>query len=780
MLAKKHLLVGILTLLSVSLAIADPPAVHPTTGEPLVIDCLRGTPDAIDGDLSDWNLKAMTPAVLDTVEQLYSGQASWDNVADCSGEVYLLWDDVNIYIAAVVKDEKLAMNKTDGSIWNSDCVEIFFATTDAIAEHPWTNPTIHYQYGFNANNQTWNWCNMHGPGQSVPDYLQAASSITADGYICEVSIEYGQMLSLDFSAGNTIGLHPCIDDTDIDDGDTEYQMSWTGLPAHDQSMGYGHMLLSADSVPEPEPIPVDPGTDGLVAYYALDNDTIDNSGNGLDGIIMGDPTFVEGVAGMALDLDGDGDYVDCGTNDVLNNLSDAMTVAAWVNIRSVNHQWMSIVMKGETAWRLGTYNNTSRVHFGFTGGTRNWQEVNSETELPFGEWHHIAGMYKSGVGAIAWVDGVAEAVNPDPDGTATNEMPLYLGENPESAGRFYDGLLDEVRIYDRPLSEGEMLYLAGFGQNLVLNPSFEEDEVILDDPDWYSWGTWNPAEGAGSNATIVDTDAVDGTRSLLIEPMGPENWHFIVLSMPIPTEVGAGYTASFYAKAAEPRPLGVQYKATDNTVSWGYADFDLTTEWAEYSLTADALNAETKLEFFCAASEVSFLLDSVSVVKVAPAPAPEPEPEPGPEPELVFLNGGFEDGVPDPWSTYGDASLEVVQEDPVEGAYCLHVTVNSAGANFWDAGLQNSGHVFVAGKSYTLSAFVKAKEGTMDINFKPERAADPWEGYGEQVFTMTEEWTECTVNTGVIPETVDPASITFHIAFTAGEFYMDDVRFTED
>ncbi len=83
--------------------------------------------------------------------------------------------------------------------------------------------------------------------------------------------------------------------------------------------------------------------------------------------------------------------------------------------------------------------------------------------------------------------------------------------------------------------------------------------------------------------------------------------------MPIPTEVGASYTASFWAKAAEPRPLGVQFKATDNSEQWGYADFELTTEWAEYSLTADALNAETKLEFFCAGVEVPLWLDSVSV-----------------------------------------------------------------------------------------------------------------------------------------------------------------------
>jgi len=152
-------------------------------------------------------------------------------------------------------------------------------------------------------------------------------------------------------------------------------------------------------------------------------------------------------------------------------------------------------------------------------------------------------------------------------------------------------------------------------ENLVLNPSFGEDEVILDDPDWYAWATWNPAEGAGSNATIVDTDAADGIRSLFIEPVGVENWHFIVLSLPIPTEVGVSYTASFMAKAAEPRPLGVQFKATDNSVQWGYADFDLTTEWAEYTLTAEALNAESKLEFLCAGSEVPFWIDAVSVSK---------------------------------------------------------------------------------------------------------------------------------------------------------------------
>ncbi|HUU19956.1 MAG TPA: LamG-like jellyroll fold domain-containing protein, partial [Sedimentisphaerales bacterium] len=357
---------------------------------------------------------------------------------------------------------------------------------------------------------------------------------------------------------------------------------------------------------------------GPIVHYKLDDGegviAVDSS-NGLDGILMGDPQWAIGIIDGALDFDGDGDYVDCGTNDVLNNLSNAITVSAWVNIRSVTTTWMGIVMKGETAWRLGVNGDTTGIHWGFTGGDRGWQAANSVTELPLDEWHHIAATYDKSVGGTNYVDGVAETVNPDPDGVATNEMPLLLGENPEALGRLFDGLLDDVRIYDRALSADELLELATLKiENLLQNPSFEEDEPVLDDPDWVSWCTWNPAEGAGSNATIVDTEAIDGTRSLLVEPKGVENWHFILVNISFPANLDKNYTASFWAKAIAPRPLTVQMKASDNSVdAWGATDFELTTEWTEYTYTSEVLHQDVKLEFLCAGSELPFWLDLVSV-----------------------------------------------------------------------------------------------------------------------------------------------------------------------
>lgn len=157
------------------------------------------------------------------------------------------------------------------------------------------------------------------------------------------------------------------------------------------------------------------------------------------------------------------------------------------------------------------------------------------------------------------------------------------------------------------------------------------------------------------------------------------------------------------------------------------------------------------------------------------------------EVENLLSNGGFEDGIMAPWTTYGNVTTAVVKElqkanvpeKPIEGNFCLNIKINAKGANFWDSGLQHTGHVFEKGKKYTLSAFLKCKEKTLQINFKPELGVDPWPGYGERSFTMTDKWTEYSTTTPIFADNVNPASITFHIAYDIGEFWIDGVRFYE-
>jgi len=151
-------------------------------------------------------------------------------------------------------------------------------------------------------------------------------------------------------------------------------------------------------------------------------------------------------------------------------------------------------------------------------------------------------------------------------------------------------------------------------ENLLLNPSFEEDEPILDDPDWEQWCTWNPDEGAGSSAAVDDTEFIDGSKSLRVDSKGPEDWHFIVVNIGFTADLSKDYTASFWAKAQEARTIAVQMKASDNSVSaWGATNFDLTTEWAEYYYTSNVLHTDVKLEFLLAGSEVPLWMDFVYV-----------------------------------------------------------------------------------------------------------------------------------------------------------------------
>lgn len=152
-----------------------------------------------------------------------------------------------------------------------------------------------------------------------------------------------------------------------------------------------------------------------------------------------------------------------------------------------------------------------------------------------------------------------------------------------------------------------------------------------------------------------------------------------------------------------------------------------------------------------------------------------------------LINGGFEDGVRSPWSRYGNVTTEVVTElvgasapeGPAEGKFCLYVDVAPGTTNVWDAGLRPLGAVFETGKQYTISAFLKAKQGALDVKFTPQLHQDPWTAYGDEVITITDKWAEYHVTTPVFTEDVNPATFYFHIGHATGGFWIDDVRFYE-
>jgi hypothetical protein len=149
----------------------------------------------------------------------------------------------------------------------------------------------------------------------------------------------------------------------------------------------------------------------------------------------------------------------------------------------------------------------------------------------------------------------------------------------------------------------------------------------------------------------------------------------------------------------------------------------------------------------------------------------------------LLTNGGFEDGVLDPWTGGGAAGsvMTVVDSsvtDPAEGEYALHIVVEEKGENAWDSQLKYTNLVFEAGKVYTLSAFLKSDVG-MDVRLNPQLSQSPYTSYGAQTFTTTTEWQEYYITTPTMTENVDPAGLDFHFNYSVGELWVDNVRFYE-
>jgi len=203
-------------------------------------------------------------------------------------------------------------------------------------------------------------------------------------------------------------------------------------------------------------------TAGLVAYWPLHGDARDASGNGLHGVKVGNPTYVDEIIGQVINLDGDGDYVDCTANAAFD-ITDAITVAAWIKVHTFDKQWQYVVGKGDSAWRIVRETTTNTVRWRANGPSPN-MAVTGKVNVNDGKWHHLAGTY-DGSAAILYVDGVVDTSLKCSGAISKNTYPVWIGQCSQQKNRAWNGRLGEVRVYRRALSAAEVEELVRFVPN---------------------------------------------------------------------------------------------------------------------------------------------------------------------------------------------------------------------------------------------------------------------------------------------------------------------------
>jgi len=200
---------------------------------------------------------------------------------------------------------------------------------------------------------------------------------------------------------------------------------------------------------------------GLVGWWKLDDGSggmaADSSGNGLNGRLVGDPTWVDGIAAGALAFDGDGDYVNVGP-DPKFNITNQITVSAWIKVDVFDRDWQTIVAKGDSSWRLQRNAGTNTLEFAGTGllvPNNRWGGIYGKADVNDGQWHQAVGTY-NGSQLCLYVDGKLDVAAEVKGSIKMNEYPVYIGENLEKPQRFWKGLIDDVRIYNYGLSADEV------------------------------------------------------------------------------------------------------------------------------------------------------------------------------------------------------------------------------------------------------------------------------------------------------------------------------------
>ncbi len=213
---------------------------------------------------------------------------------------------------------------------------------------------------------------------------------------------------------------------------------------------------------------------GLAAWWKLDETegthAIDATEHQFNAHVRGKPHWAigQGRIGGALEFDGKSNYVDCGNRPEFEG-REALTVAAWIKARKLDKPWQAIVTKGDTAWRLQRASDSSHVTFDVNLGTvaenglANLASVRTKQELTDANWHHLAATF-DGSRISLYLDGELQQSAAAKAPLARNNDALVIGDNAARRGRYFDGWIDDVRIYGYALSAEEVKALNRAGE----------------------------------------------------------------------------------------------------------------------------------------------------------------------------------------------------------------------------------------------------------------------------------------------------------------------------
>jgi hypothetical protein len=248
-------------------------------------------------------------------------------------------------------------------------------------------------------------------------------------------------------------------------------------------------------------------SDGLVGYWNFDvgtgtsaPDLSGNSNTANFGTGSSAPGWVAGNYGIGVSFDGN-DYINIGNSAPLNNLTN-MTISAWINPNAFSASYRSGIVSRRGATGGLNFDLSGSSEAGGAGKIEVMEAggnfVQGATTLTTGNWYYVTAVMEGNT--------VKLYLNGSLDGSGTlswtwdSSTPIYFGNINNINYYWFNGKIDEVRIYNRALSPAEVRELYDWAPGPVAYYDFEEaaGTNVYDKSGYGIGGTWN---GTGTHWT---------------------------------------------------------------------------------------------------------------------------------------------------------------------------------------------------------------------------------------------------------------------------------------
>jgi hypothetical protein len=273
--------------------------------------------------------------------------------------------------------------------------------------------------------------------------------------------------------------------------------------------------------------------DGMIAYWKFDEGSgivAYDSFDGNDGTIYGGAAYVNGISGKALEFDGSEDYISMG--DVLDNVfigtAAVFTVSSWIKPDSVT-DYQRIVSKYEDTgsvccgehnrqWFISLHNQQlflrAYENLDLPGNIVEYRT--NDNVVSVGNWYYVVFIFDIGNDIFKiYVNGVEKAGSFPSQSTiidiADGSAPLEIGAACTGKGHLFNGLIDEVAIYNRALSADEISshYYAGLDGRGYCELV---KEVTIDIKPGSYPNSINPISNGNVPVAVMTTDDFDASK----------------------------------------------------------------------------------------------------------------------------------------------------------------------------------------------------------------------------------------------------------------------------